>query len=154
MLSPAPLQHPATDLQTKQQSVFTRPWHQWFSQLDFTIRGVLASVAGMSVTPYRANVSGAVTVDLSVAASTNLHLTLTGNVTSLALTNPVDGQTYRIRLYHGASAFTFTGLSSKFKFSGGTAPTWSTTANSVDFISAEYGSTEDTYMTSALTGMA
>ena len=108
-----------------------------------------------AVTPYRANIIGAVSIDLSAAGkSNNLHLTLTGNVTSFALTNPVDGAVYNIRLYHGASAYTFAGLSSAFKFAGGTAPTWSTTASAVDFLSAQYGSTENTYMASALTGMA
>ena len=109
-----------------------------------------------AVTPYRANISGAVTIDLAATAkSNNLHLTLTGNVTSFALTNPVDGAVYNFRFIQDATGGrTFSGFPSAFKFSGGTAPTFSTAANAVDFMSAEYGSTEATYMASFLKGMA
>lgn len=109
-----------------------------------------------AITPYRANISGAVSIDLSATAkSNNLHLTLTGNVTSFALTNPVDGAVYNIRFIQDATGSrTFAGFPSAFKFAGGTAPTFSTAANAVDFMSAEYGSTEATYMASFLKGMA
>lgn len=110
-----------------------------------------------AVTPYRANISGAVSIDLSaIAKSNNLHLTLTGNVSSFVLTNPVDGGVYNIRFIQdstgGRTMPTMTG--GVFKFSGGIAPTFSTTANAVDFMSMEYGSTEGTYMCAFSTGMA
>lgn len=109
-----------------------------------------------AVTPYRANISGAVSIDLTATArSNNLHLTLTGNVSSFALTNPVDGAVYNIRfIQDGTGGRTFAGFPSAFKFAGGTAPTFSTSASAVDFLSAEYGSTEGTYMASFLKGMA
>lgn len=109
-----------------------------------------------SVTPYRANISGAVSIDLSATArSNNLHLTLTGNVSSFALTNPTDGAVYNIRfIQDGTGSRTFAGFPSAFKFAGGTAPTFSTAAGAVDFLSAEYGSTEATYMAAFSRGMA
>jgi hypothetical protein len=109
-----------------------------------------------SVTPYRANISGAVSIDLSATAkSNNLHLTLTGNVSSFALTNPTDGAVYNIRfIQDGTGSRTFAGFPSAFKFAGGTAPTFSTAAGAVDFLSAEYGSTEATYMAAFSKGMA
>lgn len=109
-----------------------------------------------AVTPYRANISGAVSIDLTgTAKSNNLHLTLTGNVTSFALTNPVDGAVYNIRFIQDATGSrTVAGLSSAFKFSGGTAPTFSTAANAVDFLSAEYGASESNYVCAFLKGMA
>jgi hypothetical protein len=108
-----------------------------------------------SVTPYRANISGAVSIDLSAAASNNLHLTLTGNVSSFALTNPTDGAVYNIRfIQDGTGSRTFAGFPSAFKFPGGTAPTFSTAAGAVDFVSCQYGGTEATYMASFLAGMA
>lgn len=108
-----------------------------------------------AVAPYRANISGAVSIDLSVTAkSNNLHLTLTGNVTSFALTNPVDGAVYNIRFIQDATGGRTIALPSVFKFAGGTPPTFSTSANAVDFLSAQYGSTEATYMASFLKGMA
>jgi hypothetical protein len=109
-----------------------------------------------TVTPYRANISGAVSIDLSATAkSNNLHLTLTGNVSSFALTNPSDGAVYNIRfIQDGTGGRTFAGFPSAFKFAGGIAPTFSTAAGAVDFLSAEYGSTEGTYMASFLRGMS
>lgn len=109
-----------------------------------------------AVTPYRANITGAVSIDLSATAkSNNLHLTLTGNVTSFALTNPVDGAVYNIRFIQDATGGrTFAGFPPAFKFPGGTAPTFSTAANAIDFLSCEYGSTEATYMAVFNEGMA
>jgi hypothetical protein len=108
------------------------------------------------VTPYRANISGAVSIDLSATArSNNLHLTLTGNVSSFALTNPTDGAVYNIRfIQDGTGSRTFAGFPAAFKFAGGTAPTFSTAAGAVDFLSAEYGSTEASYMAAFSKGMA
>lgn len=135
------------------------------SQTDLTT--ALNGKAGLSlaniftqqqaVTPYRANISGAVSIDLTATAkSNNLHLTLTGNVSSFALTNPVDGGVYNIRFIQdstgGRTMPTMTG--GVFKFSGGTAPTFSTAANAVDFMSMEYGSAEGTYMCAFSSGMA
>lgn len=123
----------------------------------------LAALAGanvfvdqQAVTPYRANISGAVSIDLAATAkSNNLHLTLTGNVTSFALTNPVDGAVYNFRFIQDATGSrTFAGFPAAFKFSGGVAPSFSTAANAVDFMSAEYGATEGTYMCSFLPNMA
>jgi len=108
-----------------------------------------------AVTPYRASITGAVSIDLSATGkSNNLHLTLSGNVTSFALTNPADGAVYNIRWIQGTTPFTVAGLPASFKFAGGIAPSFSNTANAIDFMSLEYGSTEGTYMVSFLKGMA
>ena len=108
-----------------------------------------------AVTPYRANISGAVSIDLAATAhSNNLHLTLTGNVSSFALTNPVDGAVYNIRFIQDSTGSRTISLPSPFKFAGGTAPVFSTAASAVDFLSAEYGSSEATYMSAFSKGMA
>jgi hypothetical protein len=108
-----------------------------------------------AVTPYRASVSGDVAIDLSVAKSNNLHLTLSGNVTSFALTNPMDGAVYNIRWIQDATGGrTVAGLPTSFKFAGGTAPTFSTDPDAVDFMSLQWGVTEGTYMASFLQGVA
>lgn len=111
--------------------------------------------AQQAITPYRANISGAVSIDLAATAkSNNLHLTLTGNVTSFALTNPVDGATYNIRLIQDATGSRTITLPSAFKFAGGVAPVFSSAANAVDFVSAEFGATEASYMSAFQRGMA
>jgi hypothetical protein len=108
-----------------------------------------------AIVPYRASISGAVSIDLNIVSSNNLHLTLTGNVTSFALINPLDGGVYNIRFKQDSvGGRTVTGLPTTFKYSGGTVPTFSTTANALDFMSLEYGATENNYMASFLPGMA
>lgn len=109
-----------------------------------------------AVIPYRANISGTVSIDLAnTAKSNNLHLTLVGNVTSFTLTNPADGGVYNIRFIQDSSGNrTLSGISSSFKFPGGTAPVLSTAIDAVDFMSLEYGDVEGTYMGAFTAGMA
>lgn len=124
--------------------------------------GVYTNIANVftnqqAITPYRANITGAVSIDLkNTAKSNNLFLTLTGNVTSFALTNPADGATYNIKLIQGGSGgYTFSGFPSTFKFTGGVAPTFSTGATGThDFCSALYDLTLGQYDASFLPGMA
>lgn len=121
-----------------------------------TLAGANVFTNQQSVTPYRANISGVVSIDLAATAKSNvLILTLTGNVTSFALTNPADGATYNIWLIQDATGGrTFSGFPAAFKFTMGTAPTWTTTANAIDFVSATYGATESKYMASQLPNMS
>jgi hypothetical protein len=97
-------------------------------------------------TPYRANISGAVSIDLAAIVTRTLYLTLVGNVTSFALTNPTDGAVYNIRMIQDATGGrTFSGMPSTFKSHQGTRPTYSTGANQWDFHSAQWGATEGKY---------
>lgn len=99
-----------------------------------------------AVTPYRANISGAVSIDIGATAkSNNLHLTLTGNVTSFALTNVPDGAVLNIRLIQDATGNRTWVPPVAFHFASGTSTTLSTAATAWDLISAEYGATEGTY---------
>jgi phage-related minor tail protein len=124
----------------------------YFNQLD----QILSSIANaVTTTPYRASIAGAVSIDLSSITSTNLILKMTGNVTSFALTGPVDGAAYSIRFIQDATGGrTFAGFPAVFKFAGGVAPVFTTTANAVNFLTAQYGSTEGTYMARFSAGMA
>jgi hypothetical protein len=124
----------------------------YFNQLDQILSNIANAVA---TTPYRASITGAVSIDLSTLPSSNLSLTMTGNVTSFALTNPADGVTYSVRFIQDATGGrTFAGFPAAFKFSGGVAPVFTTTANAVNFLTAQYGSTEGTYMARFSAGMA
>ena len=98
-------------------------------------------------TPYRANISGAVSIDLAAIVTRTLHLTLVGNVTSFALTNPTDGALYGIRLIQDATGGrTFSGMPSACKSHNGLRPPYSTGANEVDYHGLHWGATEGTYM--------
>lgn len=97
-----------------------------------------------AVTPYRANITGAVSIDLAATAKSNkLILTLTGNVSSFALTNPVDGASYSITFIQDATGGRTlpSPLNSACKFSGGTQPTWTTTASARDKLVLDYDGT-------------
>ncbi len=108
-----------------------------------------------SVTPRRLDISGAVSIDLAGAAVANLHLRLTGNVTSFELLNPADGGVYNVRFIQDATGSrTFAPFASAYDFTGGTAPTFTTTANGYDFMCAQWGATEAKFACSFLPGMA
>lgn len=107
-----------------------------------------------AVTPYRASVTGDVVIDLEDAKSNNLHLTLTSNVSSFSLTNPVDGAVYNIRLIQDATGGHTFALPAEWKFSDGIKPTLATTPNAVNFISLEWGEVEGTYMAAGGVGMS
>ena len=97
-----------------------------------------------AVTPYRANISGAVSIDLAATAKSNkLILTCIGNVSSFALVNPVDGASYSVSILQDATGGRTmpNPLGSGFKFSGGTQPTWTTTANARDKLVLDYDAT-------------
>jgi hypothetical protein len=75
--------------------------------------------------------SGSQTFDLTLG---NVQqLTLTGNITTLAFSNLQDNTFYTIVLKQDATGSrTMSGVSSNFKFPGGTVPTITSTANAVD----------------------
>jgi hypothetical protein len=112
-----------------------------------------------TVTPARGSMSGAVSIDLADLASStgvtwsgtpvssnNLFLTITGNVTSLALLHPADGAVYNFMLIQGTGGnFTVASWPSAFDWGGTGAPTLSTAAGKRDVVSAIYGATETVY---------
>lgn len=108
-----------------------------------------------TVLPHRAQVSGAVVIDLNTAKSNNIFLTITGNITSFQLANPIDGGVYNIRfIQDSVGGHTLTGTQAQFRFPGGVLPVLSTASNAVDFMSLQYGAVEGTYMCTFLQGMA
>lgn len=99
--------------------------------------GVIGTLFG--TTEYDAGNSGtSKTIDF--ANGQNQKLTLTGNV-SITLSNPVAGQTSKLRIVQGASAYTVT-FSTTVKWPGGTAYTASSTNGDIDIVTLYYdGST-------------
>jgi hypothetical protein len=157
-----------------QRIPMTEVWYRWADALSRRCKEITGSITTITnnitnlttiinnivatPTPYRANISGAVSIDLSTITpigTRTLHLTLTGNVSSFALTNPVDGAVYNIRMIQDATGGrTFSGMPSTFRSHTGLRPTYSTGANEVDFHSAQYGATEGTYMWAFHTAVA
>jgi len=77
------------------------------------------------------SVSGSLSFDVSTAHL--LYATLNGNVTSLAFTNPTTDGILEVHLIQdGTGSRTLSGAASSIKWTGGAAPTLTTTAGRRD----------------------
>lgn len=83
--------------------------------------------------------TGGITLDFSLTA--DHEITLTGNVTSVTITPPVVAAGYvkrcTLKINTGAGSFTMAGWDADIRWAGGTAPTITTTANKVDYVTME-----------------
>jgi len=85
-----------------------------------------------------------ITVDAKKAPLHKFSVTLGGNRTLGNPTNMVDGGRYVFKIKQPSGAPTRTlGYASKFKFTGGTAPTLTATINAVDMITCVYDAADD-----------
>ncbi len=72
-------------------------------------------------------------------------ITMTGNVTTITLSNPKDGGRYVMLFDTGAGSFTLTGWPASVLWPGGTAPTLTTTASKVDMVTCIYRNSNTKY---------
>lgn len=106
-----------------------------------------------SVTPVVvSSATGTITPDAS--SSNNFDYTLTGNITIANPTNLTAGMVLNFRLKQDATGGRTLALGSKFKWPGGTVPTWVTTASATNFFSAYYDSGSDVLLCSGGAGYA
>lgn len=113
------------------------PTDQIFTKAQGTQRSALA-IAG-----------GNVAVDASL--SNSFKLTLTGNATlSNPTGSPVSGQTIRILVKQDGTGGRTLAFGTKYKFPGGTAPTITAAANSIDYLGFEYDADDDIWIGNAL----
>lgn len=97
------------------------------------------SAAGNAQTPSVVVTYGATTT-LNCALSNVFTTTLTGNITTVTISNPSDGQTINWFLTQDATGGRTIAWPSSFKWPGGTAGVLSTAANAVDLLVATYRS--------------
>lgn len=125
-----------------------------------TITSIISYLRGLTglwtknqtVTPTALTYAATVTPDAST--SNNFKLTLTGNVTIANPTNLGDGMVLNLIIKQdGTGGHTIT-LGSKFKWPGGTVPTWVTTANAINFVSCYYDSAADVLVSNGGAGYA
>jgi len=95
------------------------------------------SAAGNAQTPSVVVTYGATTT-LNCALSNVFTTTLTGNITTVTISNPSDGQTINWFLTQDATGGLTIAWPSSFKWPGGTAGVLSTAANAVDLLVATY----------------
>lgn len=95
--------------------------------------------------PYDAeNATGSITIDFSTVS--DVILTLTGNVTAIAITPPTIGANRLIRLsvrllQDGTGGRTVAGWPASVKWAGGSAPTITATAGKYDIITFDHDGT-------------
>ncbi len=106
-----------------------------------------------SVNPVVNNTAtGTVTPDAS--ASNNFDYLLTGNLTIANPTNLTAGMVLNFRLKQDATGGRTMSFGTNFKWAGGAAPTWVTTANAINFVSCYYDSASGFLLANGGTGYA
>lgn len=90
-----------------------------------------------AVTPATLDMSGS-TIPVDLASSNNFKGTLTGNKTLSNPTNMVDGAILNFAIKQDGTGSRTLAYDSKFDFGAAGAPTLSTGANKIDFISCYY----------------
>ena len=83
------------------------------------------------------------TISVPSSITDSFRVTLGGNRTLANPSNPYDGQLYNFRIAQDATGSRTLTFGSKYKFAGG-APTLSTAASAVDFVSCQYDVASDT----------
>lgn len=108
-------------------------------QLNAPASGTAAALvasAGAATTPVA--VTYGTTTILNASASNVFTTTLTGNITTLTITNPTDGQTINWFLTQDATGSRTMAWGTSLKWAGGTAGVLSTGAAAVDLFTAVY----------------
>ena len=76
-----------------------------------------------------------------------------GNITTLTMSNPSDGQSLSIRFKQDATGSRTIAWPASFRWNGGLAPVLSTAANAIDMLTAQYDGTDSTFVCSLLKGV-
>jgi hypothetical protein len=98
-----------------------------------------ATKLGGAMIPKDNALTFASTVAINAALGNVFSLTLTASTATLGVpTNPVDGQTIRIRVTQGTGGSFTLAYNAIYDFGAGSAPTLSTTAGKVDILAFEY----------------
>ncbi len=105
-----------------------------------------------TVTPVALTDAASIATDASL--SNTFTVTLGGNRTLANPTNLTHGAIYTWRVTQDGTGSRTLAYGSKFKWPGGSAPTLTTTAGAVDFISGQYFSDTDTLLCVAQAGFA
>ena len=105
-----------------------------------------------TVTPVA--LTDAATIATDASLSNTFTVTLGGNRTLANPTNLTNGAIYNWRVTQDATGTRTLAYGTKFKWPGGTAPTLTTTATAVDFISGQYFSGTDTLLCNSLKAFA
>lgn len=94
------------------------------------------------------------TTTVNCQLSNSFRVVLTGNITTLSLTNPQNGQTINIRFKQDAAGSRTVAWPASFRWANGAAPALTTgVANAEDFLTAQYDSTDATWVAALMKGV-
>jgi hypothetical protein len=108
-----------------------------------------SAVQGNSLVPHRVTTSGA-TLSVSLATSLNQYITLHDTITLTFSAAPADGNVVRFKLTQNNGGSHTVTWPASVKWSGGTAPTLTTTDGQADFAQCLYDGTTTNYMCSSV----
>lgn len=99
--------------------------------------GVVADkiVTPSTIWPPEVTITYGTTTTFDMSTFRDAKVTLTGNITTMILTNPTVGKSGSITFIQDGTGSRTTVWDTKFKFAGGTLPVLSTTASAVDILS-------------------
>ena len=114
-------------------------------------------VNGLEVTGYAYTLTVAptygTTTTLNCALSNAFRIVLTGNITTLTVSNPSSGQAINVRFKQDATGNRTIAWPSSFRWAGGVVPVLSTAASAEDFLTAQYDATDTTWVCALLKGV-
>jgi len=84
--------------------------------------------------PANVTITYGTTTSIDFSTFNNATITLTGNITTMNVSNVIAGKSGRIRFIQDATGSRTTVWNSTFKFAGGTTPSLSTAASAVDVL--------------------
>lgn len=124
------------------------------STLVTWLRGLTTAwTANQNIAPVK-NATATGTVTINAALSNNYRFIQTGNTVIANPTNLVDGMVLNFMFVQDGTGSRTLTFGSKFKWPGGSAPTFTTTANAVNFVSAYYDATLDELLANGSAGYA
>lgn len=105
------------------------------------------SVAAAAKSPFVAVTYGATTT-IDCETGNDFRIAMTGNISTLTISNPADGQTIAVVFVQDATGSRTVSWPASFTWVGQTAPSLSTAANSIDILVATYSSTDAKWLAS------
>ena len=121
------------------------------SSSGLTVNSGVSSLQG-AATPTSVLTYGATTT-VNCSLSNAFRVVMTGNITTLTINNAADGQGITIRFKQDATGGRTVAWPASFRWNGGSIPSLSTAANSIDMLTAAYDSADSTWVATLLKGV-
>jgi len=116
-----------------------------------TVNGLLT--VGAAAFTSKNTLTYGTTTTINCALSNSFRVVMTGNITTLTITNPNDGQTLVVRFKQDATGGRTVAWPASFRWASGATPVLSVAASALDLLNAQYDATDATWVCSLLKGV-